>query len=161
MRQEGRREWYSALLMIFIGLGTTWGSLDYNVGTLARMGPGYFPMLLGIVLTFIGVLIFVSPAYVGDEPEEEKAAAQPQVAKAYMRHVRPVVATVAAMLIFIAVGKYGGLVPATFLLIFISAQGDRANTLKASLWLAAGVTASAVGIFHYGMKMQFPLFSWG
>ncbi len=161
MRQEGRREWYSALLMIFIGVGTTWGSQDYHVGTLARMGPGYFPMLLGIVLTFIGVLIFVAPAYVGDEPQEDDVAATPPAGKAYMRHIRPVAATVAGMLIFIAVGKYGGLVPATFLLILVSAQGDRANTLKASLWLAAGVTASAVGIFHYGMQMQFPLFTWG
>ncbi|TEA78210.1 tripartite tricarboxylate transporter TctB family protein [Allopusillimonas ginsengisoli] len=159
MREDKKREWYAALLMILIGIGTAWGSLDYNVGTLGRMGPGYFPMLLGIVLTFVGVLILVTPAYPEEQAESDSHGSTSEAR--YLRHVRPVLATVIGMLAFIVFGKYGGLVPATFILIFISALGDRTTTLKATLLLAAGVTAAAVGIFHYGMQMQFPLFNWG
>ena len=60
----------------------------------------------------------------------------------------------------IILGTYGGLVPATFSLVFISALGDHNNSVKQSFWLAVGVTAFTVAVFHYGMQMQFPLFTW-
>lgn len=161
MGHTKRRDTYSALLMILIGIGTTWSSVGYHVGTLARMGAGYFPILLGAVLTFLGLLMFVTPTYVEEVDESDQDAGPAQTDAAKPGHLRPWLATVAGMLAFIVLGKYGGLVPATFVLIFVSAQGDRANSVKASLALAAGVTASAVAIFYYGMQMQFPLFNWG
>jgi len=42
--------------MLF-GLAFVWSASRYTVGTAARMGPGYFPLLLGAVLTVLGAII--------------------------------------------------------------------------------------------------------
>lgn len=151
MKLKNKRDIWPAALMLFIGLGTTLGSLDYGIGTLARMGPGYFPMLLGGTLIFIAVLILATPS--NDEGSEQ----QPRLGG----HYRSWIIVIVGMLAFMAVGKYGGFVPATFALIFLTALGDRSNSVKAALVLAAGVTVVSVAVFHYGMQLQFPLFTWG
>ncbi len=61
----------------------------------------------------------------------------------------------------IVIGKWGGLVPATFAMILVAALGDRKNSVRSAFFLALGVTAAAVAIFHYGLQLQFPLFTWG
>lgn len=153
-----KHKYYSAGLMLFIGVGTALGSLRYGMGTLGRMGPGYFPLLLGIVLSIIGVLIAITP----DSPDERQADAERKPFREVMRpRIRPWCAAVGGVIAFVVIGKFGGLVPATFVLIFASALGDRENSLKACFWLATGVVAFAVAAFHYGLQLQFPLFSWG
>lgn len=151
MKISNKRELYSAALIILIGIGTVAGSLNYNVGTLARMGPGYYPLLLGGLLIFMGVLILATPTTVDDEKVQAFDKGQ------YRTWFLVIVALGAFMLL----GKYGGLVPATFVLVFLSALADRTNTTKVALALAAGVTVAAAGVFHYGMQLQFPLFTWG
>ena len=44
---------------MFMGVGVAfaWGATNYNVGTGARMGPGYFPLMLGILMAIIGAII--------------------------------------------------------------------------------------------------------
>jgi len=153
-----RNKYYAAGFTLFIGVAAALGSLDYNMGTLARMGPGYFPLLLGIVLALIGILIVITP----DSPDEVRADAErTSLATVVRQRLRPWVATAGGVIAFIVLGKYGGLAPATFALIFIAALGDRKNSVKACFWLAVGVVAFAVVAFHYGLRLQFPLFSWG
>lgn len=153
-----KHKYYSAGFMLLIGVATALGSLDYGMGTLARMGPGYFPLLLGILLALIGILIAVTP----DSPDEVRADAEHEPFGAIVRRrLRPWSATVGGVIAFIVIGKYGGLAPATFVLIFVSALGDRKNSLKACFGLAVGVVAFAIAAFHYGLQLQFPLFSWG
>lgn len=153
-----KQKYYSAGLMVLIGGATVLGSLGYNIGTLARMGPGYFPLLLGAVLLLIGVLIAVTP----DSPDEIRADQDHEpFIQVVRRHFRPWCAAVGGVIAFIVFGKYGGLAPATFALIFIAALGDPDNSLKACFWLAVGVVGFAIAAFHYGLQLQFPLFSWG
>ncbi len=146
-----KNEVYAAGLMMLIGLGTVLGSLNYEVRTLARMGPGYFPLLLGSALILISALILASPALEEDEVSTTRLAPQ----------FRAWTFVVVGMVLFIVLGKYGGLVPATFALVFISAMGDRGNSFKAAAGLAAVITVMAVGIFYYGLQMQFRPFTWG
>jgi len=148
-----KNEVYAAGLMMLIGLGTVLGSLNYEVRTLARMGPGYFPLLLGAALMIISALILASPAGTPDDAEVSTTKLAPQY--------RAWTFVVVGVVLFIVLGKYGGLVPATFMLVFVSALGDRSNSLKAAAGLAAVITLMAVGIFHYGLQMQFRLFTWG
>lgn len=146
-----RQELLSAGLMMLIGVGTVAGSLNYDIRTLARMGPGYFPLLLGVALVIVGALILASPSV---DPED---GLSPKGEPEY----RAWGFVIASVVLFIVLGKYGGLVPATFVLVFVSALGDRSNTVVSAAALAAGITAMAVGIFHFGLQMQFPLFTWG
>jgi len=153
-----RNKYYAAGFALLIGIAAALGSLDYHMGTLARMGPGYFPLLLGITLALIGVLIAITP----DAADAPPTDAQRASFKTFVRQrLRPWIATAGGVIAFIVLGKYGGLAPATFALIFIAALGDPKNSVKACFWLAVGVVTFAVVAFHYGLRLQFPLFSWG
>jgi len=154
-----RNKYYAAGFTIFIGVAAALGSLDYTIGTLARMGPGYFPLLLGMTLALIGVLIAITPDATDAAGAED---AKRESFNTFVRHrLRPWGATAGGVIAFIVLGRYGGLVPATFALIFLAALGDRKNAIKACFWLAVGVVAFAVVAFHIGLRLQFPLFSWG
>ena len=68
---------------------------------------------------------------------------------------------IGGLLAFIALGKFGGLVPATLALVFISAMGDRQHTVKSAALLSVGVTLLGLAVFSWGLQLQFPLFRWG
>ena len=52
-----KRDFYAGGVMTLLGAAVTLDSLTYTLGTLTHMGPGMFPLMLGITLTFVGVLI--------------------------------------------------------------------------------------------------------
>ncbi len=64
------------------------------------------------------------------------------------------------MIAFIVLGKYGGLVPATFAVVFISALGDRENTLRDSAILSLGMVGVCLVVFWWLLQIQLPLFQW-
>jgi hypothetical protein len=71
VKLKSQKDFFAGLLYTVVGVAFAWGATSYNIGTGARMGPGYFPMLLGILLAIIGcVVMFVgalrSPAKDGD-----------------------------------------------------------------------------------------------
>ena len=62
---------------------------------------------------------------------------------------------------FIVIGEYGGLLPATFAIVFISALGDRQNSLLTAVLLALFMTLICFVVFWWLLQVQFPLFRWG
>jgi len=59
MTIRDQKNFMSGLLFVFIGLGCAGLSLTYTLGTPMRMGSGFFPLCLGLILTFLGVLLIV------------------------------------------------------------------------------------------------------
>ena len=57
MHIKSQKDFFSGLLFFAIGVAFAWGATTYNVGEGARMGPGYFPLMLGIVLALIGAIV--------------------------------------------------------------------------------------------------------
>jgi hypothetical protein len=144
------KDYYGGGLMILIGLAAVYVGSRYQFGTLARMGPGFFPTAVGVILALVGLAIALSAS-----PTAVEAGALPAFDwRAWSGIIGGTVA-------FIVLGEYGGLVPATFAIVFISAMGDRNNTLKHAFWLAAGMVAIAVVVFWWALQMQFDLFRWG
>jgi hypothetical protein len=153
MRQLlNKREFIAAGLMMLIGLSTVFGSLGYRINELARMGPGYFPLLLGAALVIVSALMLAGAKTQETEDKEETSTNSP---------LRPWLFVTAGVISFMVLGKYGGFVPATFSVVFLSALGDRSNSLHGSVILATAMTIMAVAVFNYGLKISFPLFSWG
>lgn len=146
-----RKEYLAGGLMVVTGLGAMARGMSYNVGTLTAMGPGFFPVALGVLMAVIGAAIMVVTRL--STPREKEARLPPEW-KAWAC----ILAGIAA---FVVVGKYGGLVPATLAVVFISAMGDRGNTWKSALTLAVSMTVLAVVVFWWALQLQFPLFSWG
>lgn len=147
-----RKEALSAILIMLIGCATIIGSFNYSIGTLSRMGSGYFPLVLGIALIIIGILMLVSsPVKPDNDSSIDKEKPQ----------YRAWGCVIISIVLFIVLGKFGGLVPATFALVAVSALANSSNTLKTALFLSGATTVIAVIIFHYGLQMQIPLFRWG
>lgn len=144
-----KRDYYSGALMMFIGAGAVLEGQRYGIGTLTRMGPGFFPVALGVILVLIGALIAGS-AYASDEPEKERfLPAKPEwFAWACIA---------ASPLFFIALGEYAGLLPATFACVFVAALGDRETTLKQAAVLAAAISLSGILLFSFVLKIPFPV----
>jgi hypothetical protein len=71
MEIKSQKDFFAGLMFTGVGLAFAVGAQTYNVGNGARMGPGYFPLLLGVVLTLLGALItfnaFRSTATDGDK----------------------------------------------------------------------------------------------
>ncbi|HUY03715.1 MAG TPA: tripartite tricarboxylate transporter TctB family protein, partial [Rhodocyclaceae bacterium] len=60
MINKHNRDYYGGGLMLVIGVAAAVQGMRYQVGTLSRMGPGFFPMALGVILALIGVTILVN-----------------------------------------------------------------------------------------------------
>lgn len=154
------REYGAGLAMMVIGLVAVAEGMTYGVGTLSAMGPGYFPVALGVMLALIGVGIAAS------RPDAEPpAGASPHPAPVATQRVSPsrwrgplcIVGGIAA---FIVLGRYGGLLPASFAIVFVSALGDRANNWRHALGLALIISAICIVVFWWALKLPMPLFSW-
>lgn len=148
-----KREAWAAGTMIVLGLGAIAQASTYTLGSLARMGPGLFPAILGVLLVLLG-LIIARMAYSPMIAEEDAEEVPPPEWRGWG-------CIIGGLLTFILLGKYGGLVPATFALVFISAMGDRQHTPRSAALLAVGVTILGVAVFSWALQLQFPLFRWG
>ena len=57
MRIRGQQNFWSGVMFITVGLLFSWFATDYQMGTAARMGPGYFPFWLGIIMAILGAAL--------------------------------------------------------------------------------------------------------
>lgn len=156
-----KKEALSGSVLVLIGGLTIVGSLDYSVGSLARMGPGYFPLAIGVIITLLGLMLFfkLSDEKYPQEKLEKNIDDLPPLA--FKKQIITWVLVVGSIVAFIVLSKYGGLVPATFSLVFISAVADNKNNLKVALSAATVLTLLTVAVFHFGLQLQMPLFTWG
>ena len=146
---RNRKDQLGGLLILVLGLATAMQAFSYNIGSLRRMGPGFFPLSLGVILTLTGALILLT----AKAPEAPADRAAPE-----WRGWLCICVGIAA---FVVLGQFGGLIPATFAVVLISAMGDRQNTLFGSAVLAAIMTAACVVVFWWLLQVPFPLFRWG
>ncbi|WP_325346837.1 tripartite tricarboxylate transporter TctB family protein [Xylophilus sp.] len=142
--------------MVIIGLAAAWASTSYRLGTLARMGPGLFPCAVGILLALTGVVI----AATARSKSSGAADALPDHAHG-LPDLRGAACIVLGTVAFVFVGEYFGLLPATFAIVFISALGDRSNTVLQAFLLAAAMMIVATIVFWWALQLQLPLYKWG
>lgn len=58
MNLKNQKDFFAGLLFMALGVGFAWRASRYSLGQTASMGPGYFPLLLGAVLTLLGGILF-------------------------------------------------------------------------------------------------------
>jgi len=148
-----KRDFYAGGLMTLLGAVVTLDSMTYSLGSLTHMGPGMFPLMLGVTLIVVGVLI-LGAAVATPLAQDERILPKKKEWRGWG-------CILAGPILFIILGEYFGLVPAAFSCVFVSALGDRTATLKGSAILAAGVTFFGVLLFSYVLKIPFPMFRWG
>lgn len=155
MRIKSQKDFFSGLMFMVVGVAFAWGASNYTIGTGARMGPGYFPMVLGVLLALLGGLITVK-ALVVETVDGEKVGAFAW---------RPLVFIILANLVFGAmIGGLPaiglppmGLVVGIYALTFISSlAGDEFNAREVAI-LATILALLSYGAFILLLKLQFPV----
>jgi hypothetical protein len=119
----------------------------YNMGTPARMGPGFFPFWLGIILMGLGVVI----ALLSLRPGEEADEGFPRF------HWRPILLVLGAVVLFGVVLRPAGMLLAGLLLVFVASLGSRTFRARAALVLGAGLVTFCSLVFVAGLKLPIPL----
>ncbi len=135
-----------------IGLAAATVSASYPVGDLQAMGPGLFPLMLGVILMMLGVAIGVGAPSTEKDPHAAEGLDHPEP--------RGWLCIIGGVGAFIALAQPAGMLPATFACVFISAMGDRTATWRQAAILAACVAVVGVLLFHYALRIQLPAVAW-
>lgn len=153
-----RQRLYSGLLFIAIGLVFGLGAVrNYPIGTASHMGPGYFPLLLSIVLTLLGIGTLI-------EGLKLSADAEPAPADAPRYAWRPVflvlLANAAFAVLLKGVPALGipaqGLVVSTYAVVLIASLGGEEHHWGHALVLATVLAASCYFVFIRAMGLIVP-----
>jgi len=148
-----KKDYYAGGLMTLIGAGAILEARHYNIGTLFHMGPGFFPIILGVLMTFLGILIAGVAATAEAVGDDQLIVPKPEW--------RAWACILAGPILFIFLGNSGGMIPATFACVFVSALGARDSTWKSAFILATGVTVCGVILFNYLLQVSLPMWRWG
>jgi hypothetical protein len=57
LKIKSQKDFVAGLMFTAVGVAFAWGATNYTVGNGARMGPGYFPLMLGILLAILGLVV--------------------------------------------------------------------------------------------------------
>src|SRR5947209_12347565 len=75
---QDKKDQYGGGLLILVGLATMYQSSRYDVGTLAAIGPGFFPMVMGVILTACGIIIAFGRSAEADDEHDAAGARAPE-----------------------------------------------------------------------------------
>ena len=131
---------------MIIGLFFTIVALQYPMGTAAKMGPGYFPFFLGLLMALLGLIVLLKSL-------SAKAAIE-SIPKFNWRIIGQITGSV--VLYGLLLPRMGFLI-AVVVLVLVSASASKEFTWKGSLINAAFLVAFTYSVFVMGLKLQFPL----
>jgi hypothetical protein len=142
------KDFWTGLIYIFFGLSAVLIARDYGMGTALKMGPGYFPTVLGSLLTFIGIIALVRSFIAPGGPIGGLA-------------FKGLLLVVGSTLVFGLILRGAGLAIALPLFVIISAYASVHFRWGPSLALAAGLTLFCVLVFLKGLGVPLPILgSW-
>lgn len=155
MRVRNRADFLSGLLFIALGLLGLVEALNYDMGTMRRMGAGYFPVILSTILAGLGLAIAVaSLGWRRGTPDE----ADPEAGlKISWEAVRAVIFVTAALALFALGLPRFGLVLAVMGLVVVSSFADPSLSWRETIVIAVVMAAIAVAVFRWGIGLPFPI----
>ena len=132
---------FAAFGLFFSGFGTR-----YTFGTAARMGPGYFPTVLGIILVLLGVAIAL--AALSSKAHEQKVA----------KFSWPtIVLILGAVVSFGLLLNTAGLVISLIAVVMVSSYASHEFGWKAAVINTVVLVGLCLFLFVYALSLQFPL----
>ena len=155
MAIKSQKDFFSGLMFMGVGVAFAWGATTYNVGEGARMGPGYFPLMLGILMAVLGVVITFKALVV-------ESVGGDKIGKWAWK---PLIFVILANLIFgvllaglpsIKLPAFG-LIVAIYALTFIASVAEPGWKVKNTFILATVLAAGSYLAFVVVLKLQFPV----
>lgn len=149
MRTPITKDLLSGALFIFFGLGTTAVASHYKLGNAMRIGPGTFPIILGIIVALIGLAVAV------------RAIRNPESSETITSwELKPLLFIVLSIVAFsLTIGTLG-LIPAIIAVVIVGHFASREASLIELVCMAIVLCALATGIFIYGLNLPIPLGFW-
>jgi hypothetical protein len=144
MKIKNPKDFWAGLMFIVFGLFFAIGARNYQLGSAARMGPAYFPTLLGGLMAVVGGIVFFRSFVL----KGEKVAAFP---------MRLIFFITLSLLVFGYLLKPIGLVLALLCLVVVSAFAGHEFRLKEVLLLTFVLIVLSVLVFVKGLGLPFPL----
>jgi len=138
------KDFWSGVLFMGIGAFAVIAGAKYTIGTAARMGPGYFPRILGILLIVLGALLTLRAfRMTGDRVPGWKW--------------RPTLLVLGSVVLFGAIVKFVGMAISTVILIVLASAASHEFRPKEALISGVLLAALAVGVFVVGLNLQLPI----
>ncbi|MEO7399250.1 MAG: tripartite tricarboxylate transporter TctB family protein [Polaromonas sp.] len=153
MNIKSQKDFFSGLMFMGIGVAFAWGATTYNVGEGARMGPGYFPLYLGVLMTILGAVITFKSLVV-------ETMGGDKIGKWAWK---PLVFIILANLVFgVLLGGLPsiglpamGLIAAIYAVTFISSIAETGWRVKPTFILATVLAIGSYIAFVVALKLQF------
>lgn len=140
-----RADLWTGLACLAFGGAVIWLGLDYPIGKGGRIGPGYVPRLLGVLLMAIGLLLAARSLFTKDGIETTFAP-------------RAVLLVLASVLAFAATFAWAGLVPAILVAVTIANFAAPDNDWKSALGLGLLLALFAWALFVKALRLPMPVF---
>jgi hypothetical protein len=138
------KDFWAGLVYLAVGLAAIFLARDFGMGTATRMGPGYFPIVLGGVLALLGVASVVRSFVSKGEPIGTFV-------------LKGMLLVCGGTVLFGALLRGAGLVIALIVLVIVSAYASTKFRLGTAIALAGGLTVACVLVFVKGLGIPMPL----
>jgi hypothetical protein len=138
------KDFWAGLIYVFFGSCAIIIARDYTMGTALRMGPAYFPSLLGALLLLIGAIALIRSFFAAGTPIGDFA-------------LKGLALVIASVVLFGFIVRGAGLVVALPMLVVISALGSSRFRWGPTLAMAAGLTIFCVFVFTKGLGIPLPV----
>jgi hypothetical protein len=141
---RNNRDFWAGLMFAGIGAAAMFIARNYPFGSTLRMGPGYFPRVLGGILLLFGIYVMARGLYVHEKIEGNWS-------------IRALIVLPLAMVLFGILMGFLGFIPALVTLIFGSAAASREFKFVEVLLLTLLLTSLSVAMFIWGLGLPYPL----
>jgi hypothetical protein len=142
MRIHAPKDFWSGVMFCGFAVVGILAARGYSLGSAGKMGPGYFPLLLGGVLAALGVILIARSIAIAGEPLARF-------------HVLPLVVVAAAVCLFGVMVEPLGLVVSLAVLTMLSAAAGRPFRLLEAAALTVALIAFSIGVFVYALGLPF------
>ncbi|RYY95147.1 MAG: tripartite tricarboxylate transporter TctB family protein [Comamonadaceae bacterium] len=146
MRITNQKDFAAGAIYVLAGAGFGIGAFNYKIGEAARMGPGYFPLCIGVLLAVIGFITMATAV--------RSTATRDDLKRPDLRAVAWILG---AVTLFGLLLQPLGLVLSLAVLIIVSSMASHAFSWKGTLLNTVLLVAFSVGVFIKGISLQLPL----
>ena len=155
MNIKSQKDFFAGLMFLGVGVAFAWGATNYSLGSGARMGPGYFPLMLGVLMAVLGAAITFTELVVETVGGD----------KVGQWAWKPLFFIIAANVVFgvllagvpaLKIPAFG-LIVAIYAVTFIASMAETGWKVKNTFILATALAIGSYIAFVMALKLQFPV----
>lgn len=141
------KDFWAGMVYIAFGAAAIGIAFNYPIGSAGRMGPGYFPRGLGIILIVIGAILGLRALRSKGSPLSFPS-------------FKPLIIVLGSVVLFGIAAPKLGLMVATVLLIIASSTASDEFRLKEAIIASVATAIFTYLAFSWGLKLQLPVWPW-